>query len=367
MAHISKQMPVPASQAPVAQQAADLLWNFQLRKEHEQLLAKLNAHQEQLSTYVSDTQKNCQKLYARLDAVEKKFDKLVADDKKLGQVSNRLYNELQALREKMGSIAKNAERPGKLSSSECMPWALDCLLTFSPASNTSNNQTMTETASTSHRQMLQSSAKPMDKTNSDEIQTSLSSDPIPRTSSTDTDKTLPTESSSALDPRTRVPAKRKEVSSDPVNAELNKPLRQGKSTFKEYLLMADRLVAGLPPRSSLARTESKVVEMFIKGLSNNKGERRTLRASLQHRDLWTIVPSANEGRNIILVRWLDFKEAVRRSKLLEVTHDVESSSVSKDVVQSETVTDVGNASNVAESSKKQEEGPKPKKRRTLYL
>lgn len=223
---------------------------------------------------------------------------------------------------------------------------------ISPASNT--NQTVSESAPTSHRQMPHASAQPLDKTNADKDLPSLPSDLIPRISSTDTDKTLPEEASEALSSRTRVPAKRKELSSNPVNAEHVEPLRQGTSTFKEYFLMANRLVATLPPRSSPAKGESDFVEMFVRGLAHHE-ERRTLVTFLQHRDLWTMVPSTDGGKETILVRWLDFKEAVRRSKLLEVTQDIE------------TVSNVETASDATKSSKKQEKGPKPKKKRRLYL
>lgn len=109
MATTSKKTAVSTSRG---QQAEDLLWKFQLRKEHNQLLAKLDAHQEQLSAFVSETQSNFQKLHARLNAVEKKVDKLEADDKELGQESSKIHNELQALKEKVGSIAGNLQRTG---------------------------------------------------------------------------------------------------------------------------------------------------------------------------------------------------------------------------------------------------------------
>lgn len=90
--------------SPVAQQATDLLWKYQLRKEHGQL-------KEQLSTFITETQSTFEKLRARLSAVEKKLEKLDVDEQQLGKEGARIHGELLALKERLGQVAKIVEHP----------------------------------------------------------------------------------------------------------------------------------------------------------------------------------------------------------------------------------------------------------------
>lgn len=190
-----------------------------------------------------------------------------------------------------------------------------------------------EKASTSHQQMRPSSTGP---------------DLFPRVSSHGTEDSV-------------TPPREAAIAPDPEQLE---HIRQGTSTLEEYLLMTDRIIADLPPKPTLTRTEDGFVKRFIIGLRNDK-ERVTLIKTLQQKDLWTIIPSSS-GKKDILIRWSDFKEAVKRSKLLETTNNMESGAVSKEVEAGKRLQDVAAIGNVTEVTKKQEKGQKQqKKKRTL--
>lgn len=101
MASASKPSSSASTESPVAQQATDLLWKFQLRKEHGQM-------KEQLSIFITETQSNYEMLRTRINAAEKKLDKLAVDEQQLGKDYERLNGELLALKE---TVEKIPERP----------------------------------------------------------------------------------------------------------------------------------------------------------------------------------------------------------------------------------------------------------------
>jgi len=114
MALIAK-MTTTLPENSVAQQAEDMLWKFQLRKERDQLIAKFDAQQEQLSSLNNDTRRAVEKLNTKLNAVEKRVDKLEVDERGLGKEKSKIREELQALKEKVGLAEKDFQQQKELS------------------------------------------------------------------------------------------------------------------------------------------------------------------------------------------------------------------------------------------------------------
>ena len=109
----------------------DLLWKSQLRKEHRQLLDKVNQHSRlletldvQMTTFVTDTNRACERLMSQLNSIEKKVNRLEAEDKEVAQQLGKIQKELVALKAS-NSKAVQYEYKRKTPDGSLALWSVD--------------------------------------------------------------------------------------------------------------------------------------------------------------------------------------------------------------------------------------------------
>lgn len=311
MALVAKKAPL--LEIPMAQQAEDRLWKFQFRKERDQLIAKLDAQQEQLSTLNNDTRKAIEKLNTKLNIVEKKVDKLEVDERSLRKEKSKIRDELHALKGKVGLVEKDFQQQKELENGKLLLSRVWSFLLMPSLVSGNKNQMATKKALVPHPQNLQPATEISRDVHIDRGRPLHTNTVVPHPPSDDGTDDLSATPRVSTSSNTREMAERQHLET----VQFHEISTQGTSTLQAYLTMADSLMAPFFFRPISGRSETGFVKMFLDGMTN-QDERETIIRTLQN-GLVNVTTSSN-GSMETIVRWPALKEAVKKSKLLEVTN-----------------------------------------------
>ena len=94
----------PTASRPTFQEGVDLLWNFQLRKEHAVLLEKANTTTKELEQLAAETKENKKNFEERVASLEAIILSLQKEERKDRQAFEKYAESMAALKSQMGDV-----------------------------------------------------------------------------------------------------------------------------------------------------------------------------------------------------------------------------------------------------------------------